>query len=346
MASPTRSSKQSSRRRLAAAGAAALLVAALAAGLAAARATAPFTACLVTGDRSPSLSNAPLGGLAAAGVRAAEHHGVRGLVVGSNGPKDDLAALRACVRDGADVTIGVGYLMEGPINAVALEYPKRTFVIVDVNVTALANRPANVQGLLFRPEQAGYLVGYAAGLWAKARNATAVGSVGGLKIPPVDSYIAGFRAGAKRAYPGVKTLNTYAQSFTKQTKCTSAALSQIADGSVVELQVAGRCGVGVLSAARSKHVFAIGVDTDQGSQRPWVMTSALKRVDNAVLAAILSARDGTLRTGVNNVFGARRGGVGYGAWSPLVPASIRSAVARQYRLLRAGALPAIPATLD
>jgi basic membrane protein A len=346
MASRTRSSSRSSRRRLAAAGAAVLLVPAVAVGLAGAQAAAPFTACLVTGDRSPSLSNVPLGSLAAVGVKAAERHGVRGLVVGSNGPKDDLAALRACILDGADVTIGVGYLMEGPIDAIAAEYPQRKFVIVDVNVTALANRPANVQGLLFKPEQAGYLVGFAAGLWAKDRGATAVGSVGGLKIPPVDSYIAGFQAGAKRAYPGVKTLNTYAQSFTKRTRCTSAALSQIADGSVVELQVAGRCGVGVLSAARSKHVFAIGADTDQGAQRPWVMTSALKRVDKAVLAVILSARNGTLKTGVNDVFGVRRDGVGYGAWSPLVPASIRAAVAHQDRLLRAGALPAIPATLD
>ena len=315
-------------------------------GLAAARATAPFTACVVTGDRSPSLSNAPLGNLAALGVKAAQQQGVRGIIVGSSGPSDDLASLRACVADGADVTIGIGYLMEAPINAVAAEFPKRRFVIVDVNVTALANRPANVQGLLFKPQEAGYLVGYAAGLWAKARGAHAVGSVGGLKIPPVDSYIAGFQAGAKRANPGIKTLNTYAQSFTNEAKCMRAALSQIAHGSVVELQVAGRCGVGVLGAARAKHVFAIGVDTDQGTGRPWVMTSALKRVDVAVLAAILAARDGTLQTGVNDVYGARRGGVGYGAWSPLVPASIRSAVARQYRLLQAGAIPAIPATLD
>ena len=219
------------------------------------------------------------------------------------------------------MTIGAGSLMAGPVNEIATEFPKRKFVIVDVNVTALASRPANVQGLLFKAQEAGYLVGYAAGLWAKERGAAAVGSVGGLKIPPVDSYIAGFQAGAKRANPGIKTLNTYAQSFTDEAKCASAALSQIAHGSVVELQVAGYCGLPASSGgSQAKDVFAIGVDTGQGTQRPWVMTSALKRVDVGVLSVILSARDGTLKTGVNDVFGARRNGVGYGAWSPLVPA--------------------------
>ena len=236
--------------------------------------------------------------------------------------------------------------MAGPMDDVATEFPTRRFVIVDVDATTLASRPANVQGVLFKSQEAGYIVGYAAGLWAKARGATAVGSVGGLKIPPVDSYIAGFQAGAKRANPGVKTLNNYAQSFTDETKCTRAALSQIAHGSVVELQVAGRCGLGVLRAARAKGVLAVGVDTRQGVLRPWVMTSALKRVDVAVLSAILSARAGTLKTGVNDVFGARRDGVGYDAWSSVVPASIRSAVARQYQRLRAGVIPAIPTTID
>jgi basic membrane protein A len=324
----------------------AALAAALTVGLASAAPRAAFTACLVTGDGSPSLSDMSLANLAIAGVYAAEAHGVRGRVVRSRGPSDDRASLRACVDNGADVTIGVGYLIEAPMNDIATAFPTKTFVIVGVNVSSLASRPSNVQGVLFRPEEAGYLVGYAAGLWAKEQHAHAVGSVGGLKIPPVDSYIAGFQFGAKRADPGIKTLNTYAQSFTDQAKCGKAALSQIADGSVVELQVAGRCGLGVLRAARAKGVFAVGADTDQGRLRPWVMTSAVKHVDVAVLSAILSARDGTLKTGVNNVFGARRGGVGYAAWSSLVPVRIRAAVARQYRRLRAGAITGIPVEVD
>lgn len=323
-----------------------LLAFALAAGLAAATGEPAFMACLVTGDGSPSLSDAPLADLALAGLRAAEQRGVRVRVVRSAGPKNDVASLRTCVLGGAGLTIGAGYLMAGPINDVAGEFPRRKFVIVDVSVTALASRPANVQGVLFEAQQAGYLAGYAAGLWAKQRGANTVGSVGGLKIPPVDRYIAGFQAGAKRADPKIETLNQYAQSFTDQAKCTSAALSQIADGSVVELQVAGHCGLGVLRAARAKHVFAIGVDTGQGTNRPWVMTSALKRVDRAVLSAILAARDGVLKTGINDVYGAGRGGVGYSAWSPLVPAKIRAAVAGQYRKLQTGSIPAIPTTVD
>jgi basic membrane protein A len=346
MASRIRSNSGATRRRLATAGAAVVLGAAVVVSLAAATVSPAFTACLVTGDGSPSLSNTPLGDLAGAGLKAAEQQGVRGRVIRSARPADDLAGLRTCVLDGAGVTIGVGYLMAGPMNEIATQFPSRKFVIVDVAVTALASRPANVQGVLFKAQEAGYVVGYAAGLWAKARGAAAVGSVGGLKIPPVDSYIAGFQAGAKRANPGVKTLNNYAQSFSDESNCSRLALSQIAHGSVVEFQVAGRCGLGVLRAAHAKHVFAIGADTGQGAGRPWVMTSAVKRVDVAVLSAILSARDGSLETGVNDLFGARRGGVGYAAWSPLVPAKIRSAVARVYERLEAGAIPGIPATLD
>ena len=73
-----------------------------------------------------------------------------------------------------------------------------------------------MQGLLFREQEAGYLVGYAAGMWAKTHNGKAVGSVGGLKIPPVDRYIAGFQYGAKKADPGIKTLNSYSNDFVKQ----------------------------------------------------------------------------------------------------------------------------------
>jgi basic membrane protein A len=110
--------------------------------------------------------------------------------------------------------------------------------------------------------------------------------------------------------------------------------------------VAGRCGLGVVSAARAKGVFAVGSDTDQSGLGPWVMTSAVKRVDVAVTSTIMSARSGLLRTGRNDVFGARRDGVGYGAWSPRVPRRIRIAVAHQLQLLEAGVVRDIPTTVD
>ena len=101
--------------------------------------------------------------------------------------------------------------MTDAMDAVATSFPKSKFAIVDVDVSTLKHKPKNVEGLLFREQQAGYLVGYAAGLWTKQHGGAAVGSVGGIKIPPVDRYIAGFQYGAKKADPGIKTLNAYSQ---------------------------------------------------------------------------------------------------------------------------------------
>src|SRR5262249_58995470 len=157
--------------------------------------------------------------------------------------------------------------------------------------TPLRQKRKNCEGRLFREQQAGYLVGYAAGLYAKQKGAKAVGSVGGLKIPPVDRYIAGYQFGAKKADPGLKTLNDYSQDFVVQAKCKEKALNQIGQGSVVEFQVAGQCGLGVLDAARSKKIFGIGVDADQFYLGTHVMTSALKKVDVAVASAIKSTQD-------------------------------------------------------
>jgi basic membrane protein A len=321
-----------------------LLVLLPAAGTAAAQSPRPFRACLVTGTGIEA--DAAIGRSAVAGIRAVERSGVSGRIIRSPSQAADAASLQSCVRGGADITIGVGYLMEPAIDEVATAYPRHVFVIVDASVTTLPTRPANVLGVLFRAEQAGYLAGYAAGLWTKEQGGKAVGAVGGLKIPPIDSYIAGFEAGATRAFPGVKTLHRYANNLTNESKCRTAALSQIAHGSLVELEVAGRCGLGVVSAARAKGVFAVGSDTDQSGLGPWVMTSAVKRVDVAVTSTIMSARSGLLRTGRNDVFGARRDGVGYGAWSPRVPRRIRIAVAHQLQLLEAGVVRDIPTTVD
>ncbi len=304
---------------------------------------ASFSACLVTDIGG--LNDKSFNHLAYVGLLKAEKTGIKGRVIQSSSSNQYIPNLQSCAQSGAGITIGVGFLMTDAMDAVATSFPKSKFAIVDVDVSTLKHKPKNVQGLLFREQQAGYLVGYAAGLWAKQHGGTAVGSVGGIKIPPVDRYIAGYQFGAKKADPGIKTLNDYSQSFMAQAKCKEAALNQIAAGSVVEFQVAGSCGLGVLDAAHSKGIFGVGVDADQGYLGSWVMTSALKRVDVAVYNAIKSAQSGTIKTGANKQFGADIGGVGYGKWSSKVPASIRNAVAAQYKLLKAGKIKGIPATV-
>jgi basic membrane protein A len=332
---------------LAAVAAVTVLIASLGAavrgGSASAAHKAQFSACLVTdigGFNDKSLKH-----LADVGLQHAQRAGIKGRVIQSASGSQYIPNLTACVRSGASITIGVGFLMDGAMDTVASAFPNSKFAIVDDDVTFMKHKPKNVEGLLFSEQQAGYLVGYAAGLWAKSHGGKAVGSVGGLKIPPVDRYIAGFQFGAKKADPGIKTLNGYSNDFVKQAKCKETALNQIAQGSVVEFQVAGQCGLGVLDASHEKGIFGIGVDADQGYLGPWVMTSALKRVDVAVYNAIQAANHGTLKGGANKQFSASIGGVGYGKWSSKVPASIKSAVAAQFAKLKAGQIKGIPTTV-
>jgi len=319
------------------------LFAALRGGTASAAHKAPFTACLVTDIGG--LNDKSFNHLAYVGLQLAQKRGIKGRVIQSKSPADYIPNLQACVRSGAGITIGVGFLMTDAMDAVATSFPQNKFAIVDVDVTSMKHKPKNVQGLLFKEQEAGYLVGYAAGLYVKSTGGSAVGSVGGLKIPPVDRYIAGYQYGAKKAFPGIKVLNDYSQDFVAQAKCKEKALNQIAQGSTVEFQVAGQCGLGVLDAARSKKVFGIGVDADQYYLGSHVMTSALKRVDVAVHSAIIAAKGGTLKGGANVTFGASVNGVGYGKWSTKVSAAIKTAVAKQFTLLNAGKIKGIPTTV-
>ena len=117
-----------------------------------------------------------------------------------------------------------------------------------------------------------------------------VAAVGGLKIPPVDRFIAGYYQGAKKAFPAVKVQHTYSQDFVDQAKCKEQALNHIADGASVVFAVAGQCGLGVLSAAKEKSRFGIGVDADQWYLGNHVLTSATKKVDVAVLEHDLERR--------------------------------------------------------
>jgi len=298
-------------------------------------------ACLVTD--TGGLNDKSFNHLAYVGLqRAQKNLGIQGRVIQSKSGSDYIPNLSACVRQGAAITVGVGFLMADAMDAVATKFPKSKFAIVDVDVTGLKHKPKNVQGLLFKEQEAGYLVGYMAGLYAKSKGITAVSSVGGIKIPPVDRYIAGYQFGAKKANPGITTLNGYSQDFNDQAKCKEIALDQIANGSGVVFQVAGQCGLGALDAAKEKSDFGIGVDADQGYLGAHMMTSALKRVDVAVYSAIAASKAGKLKTGINAIFSAKQNGVGYGKVSPRISASIKSKVAAQLVLLKAGKIKGIP----
>ena len=283
--------------------------------------------------------------LAYLGLLRAEHAlGVQGAVVEAASSQDYVPNLASLARKGYDLVIGVGFTEIQALETVAKQYPKTHFAIVDVS-NADEGRLPNVQGLLFKEQEAGYLAGYAAGLAAKDRGGTAVSSVGGQKQPPVDRYIAGFQAGAKAAFPGVQTLNGYSQDFANQARCKEVALNQIAAGSVVVFQVAGGCGLGALDAAKEKGVWGIGVDADQGYLGTYVLTSALKRVDTAVYQAIKDAKEGRFKGGTDAVYGIQQDGVGIGTFSVNAAKGIAQQVEVIRKHLVAGKITNIPTTV-
>jgi basic membrane protein A and related proteins len=242
--------------------------------------------------------------------------GVEGRVLISKSNGDYVPNLSTLAQQQYDLTVGVGFLMADALATVAGKFPQNNFAIVDFPASGLKGKPQNVEGLLFKEQEAGYLAGYLAGLWAKDNNATTVSTVGGQKIPPVDHYIAGFQAGAKKANPGIKTLNAYSQDFVDQAKCKEIALDQIAQGSKVVFQVAGQCGLGALDAAKEKGVQGIGVDADQAYLGDFILTSALKKVDVAVFDAIKRVQDGKFKGGTDVIATVENGGVGLGQIGP------------------------------
>jgi basic membrane protein A len=251
--------------------------------------------------------------LAYVGLQRAEKElGIQGRVLTSKSNSDYVPNLTTLAQQNYDLIIPVGFLMADATDAVAKQAPNAKFAIVDVDATGLKGKPTNVEGLLFKEQEAGYLAGYLAGLYAKDNNIKVISSVGGQKIPPVDHYIAGYQAGAKAADPGIQTLNGYSQDFVAQDKCKEIALNQIAKGSGVVFQVAGQCGLGTLDAAKEKGKQGIGVDADQGYLGSYILTSAEKKVDVAVFNAIKAAQQGQFNGGQDTINDLTNNGVGFG----------------------------------
>ena len=284
--------------------------------------------------------------LAFKGLKRAESElGITGRVVEAKSAADYVPNMATLARQGFDLIIGIGFAQGDAVAATAKRFPKTNFAIVDVDQSFLQGKPANVQGLLFREEQVGYLVGYLGALEAKRAGSPSISAVGGFKEPPVDRFIAGYRAGAEAAVPGTKVRWGYSQDWEDQAKCKELALNQIAAGSKVVFQVAGGCGLGALSAAKDESVWGIGVDGDQSFLGPHVLTSALKGVDSAVFLTIKAVEDGTFAGGKNAVFGIDQDGVGLGKLSPKANKDDVAKVEDVEKRLASGEIGDIPTTV-
>lgn len=245
-------------------------------------------------------------------LEAEKQLGIKGQVLPSNSSSDYVPNLTSLAREGYNLVIATGFNFETPLSQVAKEFPDTKFAIIDDTAADIKGNLKNVEGLTFESQQAGYLVGYLSGLVAKAKGYKTISSVSGEDYPSVTSYVAGYQQGAKAADPGISTPNAFSDDFADQSKCQTIAQNQISAGSKIIFQVAGGCGLGALEAAKKAGLYGIGVDADQSFLGSYILTSAEKKVDQAVLDATKAAMTGKFKGGTDLTFSLANSGVGYG----------------------------------
>jgi basic membrane protein A len=267
---------------------------------------------------------------------------VQGRVYVTQTANDRTPNLQAAAQAGYGLVVAVGVLFQfGPLDAVAPAFSGTKFLGVDVDWPGLEKKPANVRGVQFREQEAGYLVGYIAGLEIKRhpyKRKQIVSGVGANKVPAITRFLAGYRAGAKRANKKVQVLINYANdpTFADQAKCKETTLAQIARGSGVVFEAAGACGLGGLDAAKQKKIWGIGVDADQGYLGPHILTSATKAVNVAVFRAIRAFKKNPskFRGGFNVTYAVKNGGVGYGKLSKKLSKKDRVFITKRVNKIR------------
>lgn len=254
---------------------------------------------------------------------AVRRSGVPGRIVSPDSREDPVATLSLLARQGHELIIVDPFWGE-TLARVAPKFPKQRFAVIDIPLSYLG-RPRNVQSIIVRVHEASYLAGWLATKMEQRRpGRDVIGVVGGEKFAPVEDFVVGFRAGARAASPKVRVLTGYANDFADPTKCEAIARRQIARGAGVVLQVANRCGLGALRAAKRARVWGIGVDWDQSSLGPHILTSIVKKYDTVMLTLLRQVRDGRIRAGVTTEVSLRGNGAGLGRISPRVPSSLRT----------------------
>ena len=269
---------------------------------------------------------------------------VKGDVTESKSGDDYVPNLTNFASKGYDLVVGVGFLMQEAVGTVSGQFPNIHFSIIDgagTDAKGTDLKHTNVQSLFFKEQDAGAMVGVIAGMLEKQgkakKNAHVIGAVGGLKIPPVDHYIAGYKWAATMEDPSIKVLVGYSNNFTDPAKCKAIAQSQIDAKADILFQVAGGCGLGVLQGAGQNGVYSIGVDADQKDADPSVILSALKKVDVATYTAVKSVVNGTFQGGALT-FSLANDGAGYALDNFTLPADILAEVNNVAAKIKSGAL--------
>jgi len=228
--------------------------------------------------------------------------------------------LDSLADEGYGLIFGVGFLFSEDIAKSATESPDTSFAVIDGFADSCTQPDSNLLCIGFKEQEGSFLVGAAAALKTKSNT---VGFVGGLEGDLIKKFQAGYEAGVKyiadRDGKTIKVLVDYAgntpEAFRNPAKGKELALKQIGQGADVIYHASGGTGAGVIAAATEKKKYVIGVDSDQSltaspAEQKWILTSMLKRVDNAVTQTITSFVGGSLKGGIQT-FGLKEGGIDY-----------------------------------
>lgn len=251
--------------------------------------------------------------------KAGEELGVEVNYLESATDADYQPNMETFVDEDYDLIISVGYMLADATREAAEATPDTKFAIIDDSSIDLPN----VTSLMFKAEQASYLVGYVAGLTTKTNN---IGFVVGMTNETMNQFGYGYCAGAIDANPDITVQQFNANSFADSATGKTMANTAITNGADIVFQAAGATGLGVIEACQEAGVYAIGVDSDQSSIAPkTVLTSAMKRVDNAVYDAVQELIDDKLEGGVQT-FDLAAGGVDIAPSQDLISDDVIKAV--------------------
>ncbi|MET7951867.1 BMP family ABC transporter substrate-binding protein [Micromonospora sp. NPDC005324] len=259
--------------------------------------------------------------------------------------KDYTANIKQFTDQKYDAVVTVGFLMTDPTAAAAAQNPGTKFIGVDEMIDTEKVKSPNLTGLTFPADQAGYAVGYLAGLLTKTGK---IGAINGLEIPPVQKYFKGYEAGAKASNPNVQVVGVYhpasGQPFNDPVWGAGEAKKQLAQGVDVIFGIGSNTGNGALNeVAKSSDAgttrFCIGVDVDQWSTlpeaRPCMVTSAEKLIADGVAELLGQAEDGTMKSG--NFMG-KTGISQFHDFDSKIPAEVKTKVEQVVKKLADGSL--------
>jgi len=220
---------------------------------------------------------------------------------------DTELTLRRLAKLKYDLIIGVGFLFQEPMNRVASDFPDVKFALID----AIIEQP-NVASLIYRAHEGTFLAGVISALKTETKQ---IGFIGGMKVPLVEAFEIGYRAGIQATNPDLELVADYVgvtpQAFNDPAKAKELALSQYNRGIDIILAAAGASGLGVLEAAKATKKSIIWVDSNGNNLAPGlVLTSVVKGVEISIYETIKSVQEGNFSGGLKD-YGLKGGGVEY-----------------------------------